>query len=193
MLDVRVQGRLRKQGLTEIFFESAEPTFDELPAREFFDRFPEGIYEVEGKTLDGVELESEVKLTHVMPAPPETSVNGYDQAEQCDVEEPAFDAPTVSGTVTITWDPVMMSYPDEDGGGAGVQPPVPVTIVNYEVVVEIDETPFKTSTILSPEQTSFVVPSEILDLSDEIKYEVLAREESFNQTATESCFLVEQP
>ena len=30
MLSARVRGRLCRQGLTEIFFESAEPTFDEL-------------------------------------------------------------------------------------------------------------------------------------------------------------------
>ena len=60
MLDVRVSGRLGRQGLTEIFFESAEPTFDELSPKKFFRRFKEGIYEVEGKTLEGKELESEV-------------------------------------------------------------------------------------------------------------------------------------
>ncbi|MDH3771935.1 MAG: hypothetical protein OET79_13245, partial [Nitrospirota bacterium] len=72
MLDIRVSGRLQRQGLTEIFFESAEPTFDELSPQRFFRRFKEGIYEVEGKTLEGEELESEVLLTHVMPAPPES-------------------------------------------------------------------------------------------------------------------------
>ncbi|TET94388.1 MAG: hypothetical protein E3J26_04640, partial [Candidatus Zixiibacteriota bacterium] len=30
MLNIRVKGRLRRQGLTEIFFESAEPPGDEL-------------------------------------------------------------------------------------------------------------------------------------------------------------------
>ena len=62
ILDVTVKGRLRRQGLTEIFFESAEPTFDELPPRRFFRRFPAGSYEIEGETLEGDELESEVEL-----------------------------------------------------------------------------------------------------------------------------------
>ena len=30
MLNIYVRGRLRRQGLTELFFESAEPPFDEL-------------------------------------------------------------------------------------------------------------------------------------------------------------------
>ena len=51
MLNVRVKGRLQKQGLTEFFFESAEPTFDELEPADFFKRFPEGEYEIEGKRL----------------------------------------------------------------------------------------------------------------------------------------------
>ncbi len=53
MLKIKVQGRLKKQGLTEIFFESAEPTFDELSPAQFFNRFPEGIYEIEGKRIEG--------------------------------------------------------------------------------------------------------------------------------------------
>ena len=35
------------------------------------------------------------------------------------------------------------------------------------------------------------VPAEFIALGDTFKYEVLAREESFNQTATESCFVLD--
>src|SRR5262245_43226746 len=52
MLDVLVRGRLRRQGLTEVFFESAEPPFDELSPEKFFKRFPEGVYDFSGRTLD---------------------------------------------------------------------------------------------------------------------------------------------
>ena len=202
MLNIRVNGRLRKQGLTEIFFESAEPTFDELPPKKFFRRFPEGWYEIEGITLEGDKLESEVELTHVMPAPPVAYVNGELMAVQCDEDEEGYDATKVDlnddGSVTIEWDPVKMSHPDPNGGGAGVQPPIPVTIHNYEVVVEveIDGEEFTSvfSVVLPPGETSVTIPSEFIALGDEFKYEVLAREESFNQTAVESCFvLAEQP
>ena len=57
---------------------------------------------------------------------------------QCDDEEPDYDATEVSAPVTIAWPEVTLSHPDRDGGGAGVQPPVRVTITNYEVVVEVD-------------------------------------------------------
>ena len=188
MLKIKVRGRLGLQGLTEIFFESAEPPFtsedpDEvtlLPA-EFFRRFPAGEYEIEGRTLEGEELESEVTLTHVMPAPADVKVNGEDAAADCDA-----DLPVVSrgDPVTLSWDPVTGSHPDLGISG------VDIDVVNYEVVVEIDETPFRTSIILPPEARSFLVPSEILALSDEVKFEVLVREASFNQTAVESCFCV---
>ena len=197
MLNIRVNGRLKKQGLTQLSFESAEPTFDELLPEDFFRRFRKGIYEIEGETLEGDELESETELTHVMPAPAEPTVNGETFAVQCDPGEPGFDAPVVSGPVTITWPAVTMSHPDPLGGGAGVQPPVPVEIRNYEVVVETDlevngeELTTKFSVILPPGETSMTIPAEFLALSDEFKYEILAREESFNQTAVESCFVLE--
>lgn len=194
MLDVRVKGRLRKQGLTEIFFESAEPRFSELDPEDFFRRFPAGEYEIEGKTLEGQELESEVQLTHVMPASAFITVNGEPMAVQCDENTPGFDTTEVSAPVTIAWDPVTMSHPDPAGGGAGVQPPVPVTIHNYEVVLEVDveELTSTMNVILPPGETSMTVPAEFISLGEEFKYEVLTREKSFNQTAVESCFVLKE-
>ncbi|MDH3444792.1 MAG: hypothetical protein OEN50_12755, partial [Deltaproteobacteria bacterium] len=59
ILDIRTSSSLRKQGLTELFFESSEPSLDEVPLAEFLARFPEGVYEFEGKTIDGIELEGQ--------------------------------------------------------------------------------------------------------------------------------------
>jgi hypothetical protein len=196
MLGVRVKGRLGGQGLTEFFFESAEPSFDELSPAEFFDRFPEGEYKIEGTTLEGDEMESIAELTHVMPAPAEPTVNGLPMAVQCDEEEPGYDITVTSAPVVIAWPPVTTSHPDPDTGGAGVQPPIAVEIYNYEVVVEahieVDGEEFESriNVILPPGETSFEVPNEILALTDKFKYEILAREVSFNQTAVESCFVL---
>ncbi len=187
ILFIKNKGRLGRQGLTEIFFESAEPAFDELTPDEFFRRFPEGEYEIEGVTLDGNELESEVEVSHVMPAPAQIYVNGISAAEGCDTP---LEVPDADDDVEISWDPVTMSHPDLDGGGAAVQPPVPVTTHNYEVVVEIEDTPWKTTTILPPGAYSYEIPDEILELSDEVKFEVLVREDNYNQTAVESCFVI---
>ena len=147
ILQVTVDGSARDQGLTELFFESAEPTFDKLIPRDFFNRFPEGRYRVEATTLDGPILRSRPQVTHVMPAPPVVFVNGLPAAPNCNVAS----IPMPPVPVVISWNEVMLSHPDAAGGGAAVQPPVGVTIINYEVVVEIAETPFRTSTILPPE------------------------------------------
>jgi hypothetical protein len=71
ILDITGKRSLRKQGLTELFFESSEPSLDEVSLDEFLARFPEGEYEFKGWTINGVELESEAILTHVIPAGPE--------------------------------------------------------------------------------------------------------------------------
>ena len=76
VLKVKARGSVGEQGLTEFFFESAEPTFDELTPVEFFERFPEGEYELEGTSVDGEEMEAETEFTHVVPAPPEAFVDG---------------------------------------------------------------------------------------------------------------------
>lgn len=195
ILNVSVRGRLRRQGLTEIFFESAEPNFDDLPPATFFNRFPAGTYEIEGVTLDGDELDSETEITHAMPAPPNPTVNGTAVALQCDDEEPGYDAQTVAGDVVIAWDPVTLTHPSLGNPQNSPQ----ISIYNYQVVVEAEiELPggqeFATvlSVILPPDVTEITIPEEFLEQSDSFKYEVLAREESWNQTAIESCFLLEE-
>jgi len=196
ILNIFVRGKLRRQGLTEIFFESAEPTFDALPPEKFFKRFPAGTYEVEGRTIDGEERENEVDVTHAMPAPPVPEVNGTAMAEQCDEDEAGYDAVEVAAageTVEISWEDVISTHPDlgSPQGEEGV-----IEVINYQVVVEteleIDGEEFTTvfSAIIPPDVTSMTVPAEFIGQSDEFKYEVLAREESWNQTAVESCFLI---
>lgn len=196
MLNIIVGGRLRLQGLTEIFFESAEPTFDELPPKQFFRRFPEGTYEIEGITLEGEELESEVELTHMMPAPPQNiKINNDDAAENCDADElPSVDA---GKPVSISWDPVTESHPNI--GKSGV-----IVVDKYQVVVEFKEEEservFEFIVDLpapgnGTERLEVTVPAEFFesfkDLEGEFKFEILVREESGNQTAVESCFEVD--
>ena len=178
-LKIEVTGNLRRQGLTELFFESAEPPFDELPPEQFFRRFPEGEWEIEGKTLDGEELESEDFLSHVMPAPPENiTLSGIPSVENCDVEP----LPTVTPPVLIDWDPVTESHPEIGREGE-------IKIAGYQLVLEDGDLELVID--LPPEVTEFEVPESFTDLSDEWKFEIIAREETGNQTAVESCFLVD--
>jgi hypothetical protein len=182
MLDVLVRGRLRRQGLTEIFFESAEPPFDELAPKQFFKRFPEGIYDIGGITLDGRELDSEVRLSHVLAAPAANiRVATIPAAANCDVEP----LPSVSGPVIIDWDPVTKSHPTIGKSGR-------VAVDHYELIVEREEPQLLIfSVMLPPEVTEFEVPEGFIALGDSFKFEIIVRATTGNQTAVESCFEVE--
>ena len=182
ILAVNLTGRLRQLGLTELFFESAEPSFDEMPAAEFLAKFPEGTYEISGITVDGEELESAVKLSKLLPGPPRNvRVNGIRAAENCD----AANLPLVTPPVYITWDPVTQSHPTIGRKGAA-------KIVRYQVFAEqTEDDPLTFSLDLPPTTTRYKIPQELIALGDdEYKFEVLAREANGNQTAIESCFRV---
>ncbi len=188
LLNILVRGALRRQGMTEIFFESDEPGFDELTPEAFFRRFPEGEYEIEGVTLEGDELEGEVELSHVMAGPPASvMVNDQVSAENCDAEE----LPSVSEPVTISWSAVTQSHPTIGTPG------VAVTVQQYQVIGEIDRdglTPDPAVFVvdLPSNVTSFEFPEDFTDLADgEIKFEIITKLDNGNQTAVESCFELE--
>jgi hypothetical protein len=70
ILNIKTKGVLRDFGLSELFSESSEPPFTELPFDEFKQLFPEGDYRFEGTTIDGRRLESEVAFSHTILAAP---------------------------------------------------------------------------------------------------------------------------
>jgi hypothetical protein len=187
LMNVWVRNNLRRQGLTEIFFESDEPSFDELSPAQFFNRFPEGIYEVSGVTLDDEELESEIRISHVMPGRPGgIKVNGKTSAPNCDAT-----LPVVSEPVTLDWNAVTKSHPTIG------KPNVNVTVRSYEVVGEIERengTPevLVFSALLPRGVTAFEFPESFTKLADgEMKFEIVTKLVNGNQTAVESCFEIE--
>ena len=181
-LTVTAKGSLREHGLTEICFESDEPGFDELSPEEFFERFPEGEWTVEATTVDGECLRSVVTVSHVLPAPPGgITLNGEPAAEDCDAAE----LPSLSGPVVISWDPVTTSHPDIGASGD-------VEIAGYQLIVEREEPSLLVFSVdLPADVTSFEIPADFLALGEEFKFEIIARDTSGNQTAVESCFVVE--
>lgn len=194
ILHVRARKILRRQGLTELFFESAEPTFDELSPEEFFNRFPAGVYEIEGVTLDGEELESEDLFRHVMPAAPDgITVNGVEIIlGNVDCDDPPDVELSIDEDVVIAWDEVNTSHPEIGDTGD-------IEAAHYQVVVEF-ETPNEfesTSSIFLPADVTYAtIPYSTIELGlddgeGEFKFEILVKEdEGGNQTATESCFKV---
>ncbi len=187
ILSLNVRGRLAQQGGTEFALESAEPGFDELPPAAFFARFPAGIYDVGGITLDGAELDSEVTITHVMPAPIEgIEVSSEPAGEDCELDP----GPEVSGPVVISWDPVTTSHPTIGKSG-------PVKIDSYEVAIERTSPVLPTKAVMTvnlpASTTELEVPEVFLALGDAFKFQILARNAGGNETATESCFALANP
>lgn len=175
ILTVMASGRLAKQGLTQLMLESAEPTFDELPASQFFKRFPEGRYEIEATTSDGKEIEATVRLSHVLAAPPKATVNDQNAAASCDEV-----LPVVSEPVLIKWKKVTTSHPTIGKTGN-------VQIVRYQFFVEQED--FKLGVDLPPDVTEFLVPSAVI-APGTVKFEIIARTTTGNNTAIESCFVL---
>jgi hypothetical protein len=187
LMNVWIRNNLRRQGLTEFFFESAEPPFDELPPAAFLKRFPAGIYEIEGITLEGEELEAELRLSHVLAGPPSgIKINGRKSAVNCDAT-----LPVVSEPVTLDWNAVTKSHPTIG------RPNVDVTVLTYEVVGEIEREGRNPdvlvfSAVLPRNVTIFEFPESFTRLADgEIKFEIVTKLTNGNQTAVESCFEIE--
>ena len=178
LLRIVTKGSLRTQGLTQLAFESAEPDFEELEPKDFFSRFPEGVYDIEASAQEGGTFKSKVPLSHVMAAPPEATVDGLPTAENCD----ALDLPVVVGPVLIDWAPVTQSHPEIGRAGA-------VTISRYQFFVEQGE--ITLSVDLPPTVTEFEIPTSITDLGGVFKFEIIARTSTGNNTAIENCFRVQ--
>jgi hypothetical protein len=72
LLQIKDKGPLAELGITELRFESGEPS----PA-EVLDVFPEGVYTFRGRTIEGDSLESTAELSHdFLPAPEFTPADG---------------------------------------------------------------------------------------------------------------------
>lgn len=181
LFDLKLDGQLKIQRLTELFFESTEPNFDDLAPSTFFSRFPEGQYEIEATLGGGGELSGQATVTHLIPAPPANiTVNGLPVSIGCE-----DNIPNVSEPVRIAWDPVSQSHPTLGRTGESVE------IVRYELVVEVDEVDnAKFVLLMQPDITSVAVPALPHVSANVFKIEVIAREENDNQTATEACFEV---
>jgi hypothetical protein len=162
ILEVTGKGSLGKLGLTELFSESQEPSFDELPLEEFLEMFSAGEYQFFGKTVEGETLVGTATFTHNIPAGPI-------------IVSPREGAVVNPNNTVIVWMPVTRPRGIEIGG--------------YQVIVEREEpTLLVFSVHLPATATSVTVPREFLESRTEYKFEVLAIEAGGNQTISESFF-----
>jgi hypothetical protein len=163
IIDIDTKSRLKNYGLTELFSESSEPTFEEFPLKKFKRLFPEGKYGFEGTTIEGDRLVGKAKLSHDIPDGP-------------NITSPADGATVAPDNVVASWGPVPQ--------------PAGVNIVGYRAIVEREDPLRVFSVDLPASATSVTIPSEFLEPGIEYKLEVQAIEASGNQTLTEITFLV---
>lgn len=158
IFEVAGTGSYEDLGLTELFFEGAEPSLDEVPLEELFDLFPEGRYKFIGETVDGATLLSRPTLSHAVPAGSEV-------------------------TATVNGDTVVISWTSVTGAPEGF-PVQDVNVVGYQVIVGSFQVTLPDTT------TSVEVPEAYVQslAPGTHDFEVLAIEESGNQTITEGTF-----
>jgi hypothetical protein len=164
---VLAENSVGQQGITEFFFESAEPSFDVQTLEELLELFPEGRYRFRGATTEGAILRGAARLTHNLPDAP-VQLSPLD-GEEVDPEDAVF-----------SWQQVA----DPPGS----------QIVGYEVIVACEASDFVEYVArVGPDVTSVTVSPEILDQedADECKWEVLSVEKSGNQTISETEFEIE--
>jgi hypothetical protein len=170
------QEQLGNLGLTELFFETVEPANVDVPLEEILVVLPEGDYTFEGEAIAAGEALGRTSgiawLTHTIPAgpvlvsPEEGAVVSADNA------------------LTVSWNPVTETI---DGGD--------VNIIAYQLIIEKDEEPHRhmigkigLSIYFPATLTSTTVPTGFLEPGTAYKWEVLAIEESGNQTLSSSSF-----
>lgn len=161
VLEVKGSSNVSRTGLTEMFFESAEPGFDELPLADFLKRFPAGNYRFKGTTVEGDRITGKATLTHALPDAPQ-------------LLSPTAGSIQDKNNTVIAWAPV----PDPAGSA----------IVKYEVIVEDTASGRGLSVIVPANVHQLTVPTEFLQSNTEYKYEVLAIETGGNQTLAETAF-----
>ncbi|MBM2821479.1 MAG: hypothetical protein HW413_225 [Thermoleophilia bacterium] len=162
------EGRMAKQGGTELFLESAEPPFSELSIEQLLDRFPKGTYGFRGTGLDGQAYVGSARLTHNIPDGPKL------------ISPLKADGPQSPAKTVVRWN--------------AVAPPNGSPIIGYQVLVVRPDTGLKAlptvvlDVMMPPSARSMAIPPGFLQPNAEYEWEVLAIEKGGNQTLSSDTF-----
>ena len=157
------RGSIAKQGGTELFMESGEPSLNDVPLDVFLARFPGGDYRIVGEGIKGEKLVGVAKFTHNIPAGPV-------------LVSPAENAVVDRNNLVVMWHPV---------GSANGSP-----IIGYQVLVVKPNTGLRglpkiiLDVMMPPDATSMAVPPGFLLPDSAYDWEILAIESGGNQTLT---------
>jgi hypothetical protein len=166
IFEVKGKGPYKDLGLTELFFEGAEPDLADVPLNELLAQFPAGDYDLVGKTVDGERIVGTATLSRAIPNGPFNVLavlNGNSLVISCDAPEDSLTT-------------------------------LPIDIVAYQVIVGVfqvtvpADVPCTVPASLSMCVT--VTPQFVQSLAPgEQLFEVLAIEAGGNQTITEGSFM----
>ena len=171
----QARGTFARLGLTELFFESVEPTNADVPIREMLAKLPEGRYKIAGPAQENGKSAGRTAgrawLTHDIPAGPR-------------LLSPADGARVPARGVVARWTPVSKTITGR-----------PVKIIAYQLIIEKDVEPhphmigkFGLSMYLPRSVTSMAIPDNFLEPRTAYNWEVLAIERSGNQTLSSGSF-----
>lgn len=158
VFEVQGKAAYAELGMTELFFEGAEPTLSEFPLADLLELFPEGEYSFDGVTVDGEPITGVAELSHDVPAAPRARVR------------------VRNDSVTVRWSEVTEA--------AAILPGGEIEIEGYQVLVDsLDVTlSAEARSFRVPEELL-----ESLE-PGEVEFEVLAIDASGNQTIAEGRF-----
>lgn len=177
VLEFSGAGKLGQLGLTELFFESVEPENKDVPISELLKTLPEGKYTFKGSAIEvGEEMGTTIGtalLTHDIPRGPRLVTPAEDAVVPVDVD------------VLFKWRPVERNL---DGSKTN--------IIAYQLIVEKDVEPDPhmigngLSMYLPADVTQIKIPKAFFEPGTDYLWEVLAIEESGNQTLMDSTFSI---
>jgi hypothetical protein len=180
VLEFKGTGNLGSLGLTELFFETVEPENADVPIAKLLKTLPEGNYKFRGTAIEVGEIKGRTIgtawLTHDIPEGP-------------DLLSPAEGAIVpVDEDLVVSWSPVDKTIEGSD-----------INIIAYQLIIEKDEPPhlhmigkMGLSMYLPASVTEIPIPKEFLEPGTDYDWEVLAIEESGNQSLNSSQFSTEE-
>ncbi|UCE79855.1 MAG: hypothetical protein JSV13_04245, partial [Nitrospiraceae bacterium] len=164
-------GSLSEIGSTEVFTESAEPSFDEIPREDLLGMFPEGEYTFIGTTVEGETIAGTSMLSHSLAAPVSLEIDVNVNSNSAVIEW--TDESAVNDPEIIGYEVVSEIVAENESG---------------EELVFVNTATFPASVMsftVSPEFVSMALDYQAADQLLEAKVEVIAIEESGNKTITE--------
>lgn len=176
VLTINGQGGLGNLGLTELFFETVEPENADIPISDILLALPESDYNIEGSAIEAGQEQGQVigvaRLTHNIPAGPVLLSPEEDSVVSADNDLP------------VSWSPVTKTIT-----GSGVN------IISYELIIQKAEEPHPhmigklgLDMYLPASVTNMTISSRFLEPGMDYEWEVLAIEESGNQTLSSGTF-----